>query len=104
MRFGSSLPSGLRGFLLGSLVLTSICFGIEILCALVFHMHYPFNFPLTNPGAISPDLLTLEPHFKHLHHLEFFDVADNNRFIYPAPMALPYAFFFLAPGYERVLF
>jgi hypothetical protein len=104
MRNDLPLPSILRKFLLGSAVLVAICGAIEVICRLVFHLHYPFDFPITNPGAITLDLLSLKPHFDHLHQREFFDIALDNRFTYPAPMAIPYVIFFLIPGMARPFF
>jgi Glycosyltransferase family 87 len=98
------LPSLLRNFLTWSCALALICVVAEVFCKLVLHLHYPFNFPITNPGAITQDLLSIEPHFEHLHHREFFDLALENHFTYPAPVAIPYALFFLVPKLARTLF
>jgi hypothetical protein len=104
MRQFPTLPLTLRRFVLGSVVLTALCGFTEVFCALVLHWHYPYNFPMVNPGAITQDLLSMQPHFAHLHHIEFFRNELGNNFGYPAPGAIPYAVFFLVPQYGRTFF
>jgi len=98
------LPSLLRRFLIGNAILVALCGFTEIFCALVLHWHYPYNFPMVNPGAITQDLLSMQPHFSHLHHIEFFNIELSNNFGYPAPGAIPYAVFFAVPRFARIFF
>lgn len=97
----SSLPAPLRLFLFGSLLLTALCGITEVFCKLVLHLHFPYTFPIIDPGAVSMDLLSLRAHFEHVHQRDFFDVA---RFAYPAPMAIPYVVFFSLPDHARLLY
>lgn len=97
----SSLPTPLRLFLFGSLLVTALCGITEVFCKLVLHLHFPYTFPIIDPGAVSMDLLSLRAHFEHVHQRDFFDVA---RFAYPAPMAIPYVVFFALPDHARLLY
>ena len=104
MRESFPLPTMLRRFLLGNAMLVALCGLTEVFCALVLHWHYPYNFPMVNPGSITQDLLSMQPHFSHLHHIEFFNIELDNNFGYPAPGAIPYVVFFLIPSLARIFF
>jgi len=101
---GRSLPPLLRQFLFGSLLLVGLCGVTEVVCRLVFHLHYPFDFPIMNPGSVTADLLALQYRFAHVHSKLFFDVPSNIDFIYPAPVAIPYSIFLLKVRLARLLF
>jgi len=99
-----SLPTFLRQFLLWSVVATGLCGGTEVFCYLVLHLHFPFNFPIFNPGAFVYDLVSFKGQFQHFHKLDFFQSAGQMAFIYPAPAALPYWFFYLFGRLTTVAF
>ncbi len=89
------LPTFLRQFLFWSAVATGVCGGIEVFSYLVLHLHFPFNFPIFNPGAFAYDLLAYTGRFQYFHKLSFFEYAGQVPFMYPAPIALLYWFFYL---------
>lgn len=101
---GRPLPPLLRQFLVGSLLLVGVCGVTEVVCRLVFQLHYPFDFPIMNPGSITSDLLALQYRFAHVHSKMFFDVPSNIEFIYPAPVAIPYSIFLFNVHLARLLF
>ena len=95
------LPLVLRRFLLASALFTFVCGGTEVFCKLVLHLHFPYTFPIVDPGAITQDLLLHVGTFHHLHQQNFFNQAG---FFYPASAAVPYALFLLSPAHARLTY
>lgn len=101
MQHHTPLPPVLRRFLLGSALFTLLCGATEVFCKLVLHLHFPYTFPIVDPGAITQDLLLHVRTFQHLHGQDFFNQAG---FYYPAPAAIPYALFLLSPAHARLTY
>lgn len=76
----------------------------EVFCALVLHWHYPFNFPIFNPGAFAYDLLSFQGQFRHFHQADFFTSEGAAGFGYPATAALPYWIFYSFGRFTAVAF
>jgi len=89
-----ALPSLLRRFLLLSAALTLLCGVAELFAASLLHLDGRYVFPLLQERF--PDFVVFTRKFDHLHTFDFFTTDSSHPFMYPAPVALPYALFFRA--------
>ena len=101
MPFGRSLPRPLLIFILLSLAITAICLGVELWCNRVLHMGYPYNWPLMPRKDPYRDFYLFQDRFTFFHSRLFFTYQPN-PYLYPAPPALFYRFFFFFPHATRV--
>ncbi len=72
--------------------LTLLCGAAERFAASVLHLNGRYVYPLLN--EFYPDFVYFTTKFLKLHTLSFFTTSPSNPFMYPAPVALPYALFF----------
>ena len=87
-----ALPPVLEGFVIALVVLTAICVLCEAVSTLLLHLSAPYTSPLL--GEYFPDLKSFAERFQHLHQMTFFTLDPTRPYMYPAPMALFYAFLF----------
>ncbi len=85
------LPPVLEGFLAGTVLLVGLCVLSEAIATLILKLPPPYGTPLLSEHF--PDLYFYLDRFGKLHQLSFFEHATILPFMYPAPVALPYAFF-----------
>jgi hypothetical protein len=90
------LPTSLRNFLWVFFALLLLCGIAETLCRTVLHLRF---YPYMNPFLIQyyPDFKVFYPRFALLHTAAFFNPGLGAPFMYPAPVALIYGLFYLAP-------
>ena len=88
-----ALPPLLRRFVQLLAALTLLCAVTELFCASVLHLYARYAYSMLD--EYFPDFRYFADRFASLHTLEFFTKTPGHPFMYPAPAALPYAFFFL---------
>ena len=99
--YEGSLPRPLQIFVLLSIGLTVICLGVELWCGHVLHMGYPYNWPLMPHKDPYRDFYLFQQRFAYFHSRLFFTYPPN-PYLYPAPPALFYRFFFFFPHPTRI--
>jgi hypothetical protein len=95
------LPVSLRAFVL----LDAALWTVNLLCiAICRRLHYglPYNNFLLDEHF--GDLLALRPRFSEIHTMAFFTDRRSYPFMYPAPVALLYSFFFLFGGHALAVY
>ncbi len=98
-----ALPPILRRFVQLLASLTLLCGLSELFCTSVLHLHARYGFVLLDEWY--PDFRFFADRFASLHTLEFFTRTPEHPFMYPAPVALPYALFFRGvPHHAQSLF
>ena len=85
------LPPVLEGFLTATVLLVGVCVLSEAIATLILKLPQPYGTPLLSEHF--PDLYLYLGRFGKLHQLSFFEHATILPYMYPAPVALPYAFF-----------
>lgn len=91
------LPTSLRLATLILGFLTAVCFVVEFVCGRLLHLPSdPYAVPLFMERY--PDLLFLLPRFNLFHSPAFFSFVSPFPFMYPAPIAVVYRFFYMFPG------
>lgn len=98
----TELPRPLKIFLFVQLTLSTVAVVVEMFCRFVLHMGVPYWSPLLNGDF--PDLVTLVPRFQYFHTLVFFTDTKDNPFMYPAPVAMVYRFFFFFKPHHLAAF
>lgn len=97
------LPRPLRLFWLINVslgVLAAIVAGFN---RYVLHWGEPYNSPFL-PFRHYCDFWAFVDRFDHYHRLDFYSTTGGSIFSYPAPLTLPYAFFFFPQHHQHVLF
>lgn len=92
----SGLPLPLRCFraLLG--VLTLLCLLVEVFCAHHLHLGTPYDWPLMPNADPFRDFYLYQPRYQFFHSPNFF-LFQGPDYMYPAPVASVYRFFYLFP-------
>ncbi len=93
----AGLPPVLRAFLSLLLTLTALCFVTELVCVHVFHLGFPYNWPLlpSYPSRFT-DYTIFRTRFAYFHSPQFF-TAPHTPFTYPAPVGIFYRIFYTVP-------
>ena len=81
----------LEWFLAATVLLVGLCLVTEAVATLVLNLPEPYRTPLLSEHF--PDLYFYYGRFAKLHQLGFFEHKSILPYMYPAPVALPYAFF-----------
>ncbi len=90
------LPQPLRVFLWVTATLTAVCVAVELWCARVLQMDYPYTWPLMPPDAPYLDFALYQDRFAFFHSPAFFTFGGPDYY-YPAPMAVVHWLFFQLP-------
>ena len=88
------LPPVLRRFIQLLASLTLLCGLAELFCSSVLHLYARYAYPLLD--EFFPDFFFFSAKFQHFRTLPFFTIDPSHPFMYPAPVALPYALFYLS--------
>ena len=86
------LPHLLKTFLIQSALWTGLCLVTELVCGLMLHWSYPYNYPAVPYTAVFGDFRYFVAKFTFLHSKTFF---DGPVLSYPAPAVLLYRPFML---------
>ena len=93
-----SLPSVLRMFLTGTVVMGLLAVAAEFICARWLGLdRIPYNGMTLGSKLDFADLAMFPPRFDHFHTTDFFSHAWGSDFLYPAPIAVLYWMFHLFP-------
>ncbi len=91
------MTAAIKRFQLLITALLVACFATEAFCRWVLHLPYPYNWPLMFPHVSFFDFTFFASRFQHFQRGAFFAVPEAGQFMYPAPVAVVYRFFYLFP-------
>lgn len=91
-----SLASPVRRFLVLLGILTVACILAEVFCAIHRHLGTPYDWPLMPNHDPFRDFYLYQPRYHFFHSPEFFRFQGPD-YLYPAPVAVVYKFFYLFP-------
>ena len=94
-RFWISVPIPLRAFILLLSGLTLACGLAELVAVRNLHLGITSRYSYPLLWEFYPDFRYFDATFHRLHTLAFFTNDPAHPFMYPAPVALPYALFYL---------
>ncbi len=95
-----ALPLVFRRFVQVLAALTLCCGAAELFSASVLHLHARYGYVMLDENF--PDFRFFTDRFTSLHTIEFFTKTPGHPFMYPAPVALPYAVFFLGSPHHSL--
>ena len=96
-----ALALSLRSFLVVLGVLTLACAGIETFCKIHANLGTPYNWPLMPRTDPFRDFYLYQPRYRFFHTSSFFHFPGPD-YVYPAPVATLYCFFYLFPHPTKV--
>lgn len=92
----AALPPVLAAFALWSAGLTAASLVFSFVCGQVFHLKYPYAFPLFHPDLPFWDFTVFAQRFAHFRQSDFW-APFNYPFTYPPASAVAFAFFYSLP-------
>lgn len=93
---GNELPRDLKYFILFVLVLTALCALVEFVCFQIFHLRYPYTWPLMPWEDPFRDFYLYKGRYAFFHTPYFFSY-EGPAYMYPAPLAVVYRCFYFLP-------
>jgi hypothetical protein len=90
-----SLAPALKTFIKVEAFLVLACVLTESFCKFALHLSGTYVYPLKDRDQTFWDFTIFRPAFRHFHHADFFSTVFP--FMYPAPVAVAFEFFFYLP-------
>ncbi len=87
------MPRPVQYFMLVSIILCGICGFVEVFCRFGLHHSYPYTWPLLATNSRFTDLTGFRSRFVLFHGIGFFSF-QGPEFLYPAPLAVVYRFWY----------
>ncbi len=95
------LAPSLRQFIALLGILTLVCILAEVFSSLCLHRGTPYNWPLMPKADPFRDFYLYQPRYRFFHSYYFF-LFPGADYMYPAPVASVYRFFYLFPHSTNV--